>query len=67
METIGAIIFGILIGMLIMHLLTVRIVDGDLYINMSDPDYAACGVDFRKGANVLSRQKVAILKIHTRK
>ena len=67
METIGAIIFGVLIGMLIMNVLMVRVADGDLYINMSDPDYAACGVDFRKGANDLSRKKIAVLKVHTRK
>ena len=67
METLFAILFGVLIGMLVMHVLTTRIADGDLYINTSDPEYAACGLDFRKGANELSRQRVVILKVHTRK
>ena len=68
METLLTIMLGIMIGVIITMIFLPRIADGVLYVaNTSDPNYAAAGVEFHKGANEILKQRIVILRVHTHK
>lgn len=40
-------------------------IDGDFYINNTDdPEYAACGISFNKGAETLMKRETVTLRVH---
>lgn len=66
MEIVLAIVFGAMIGVIGTMLFLPKIADGNLYVaKTSDPEYAAAGIEFHKGANELINQKVVILRVTT--
>ena len=59
--------FGFLVGVIVTSFIHINSTDGDLYINASDPDYAACGFQFNKGADEIVRKRVVVIRVHTQK
>ena len=60
-------VFGFLVGVVVTSFIHVNSTDGDLYINTADPDYAACGFQFKKGADEIAKRRVVVIKVHAQK